>query len=172
LRRERVKGFFILTTTINRKENIMADYFTKFSAVLPLPNEAARRYALDATANASRARQGDEPSEKLPASIQEVNEDWRFETDAESGHGKRGLWLHSDYGGIDAVCAFIQHLLQKCGPEGQVALEWSNDCSNARTSTFVTSRETTQKGKRIVRNPRLAAKSSFQLSLFNCETLV
>ncbi len=114
----------------------MADYFTEFSMVLPLPNEAAQRYALDLAANASRVQQGDEPSEKLPDSIQEVNEDWQFETDAESGQGKWGLWLHSDYGGIDALCAFIQHLLEKFDPQGRVAFEWSNDCSKPRIDAY------------------------------------
>ncbi|MGA2542505.1 MAG: hypothetical protein ABSG78_13205 [Verrucomicrobiota bacterium] len=114
----------------------MADYFTNFSVVLPLPDEAAQRYALDLANEARRAQQGDEPSEKLPDSIQEVIEDWQFETDAESADGKWGLWLHSEYGGIDAVCAFIQHLLQKFDPKGRVALEWSNDCSKPRLDAF------------------------------------
>jgi len=114
----------------------MADYFTNFSVVLPLPDEAAQRYALDLANEARRAQQGDEPSEKLPDSIQEVIEDWQFETDAESADGKWGLWLHSEYGGIDAVCAFIQHLLQKFDPKVRVALEWSNDCSKPRLDAF------------------------------------
>ena len=114
----------------------MADYFTNFSVVLPLPDEAAQRYALDLANEARRAQQGDEPSEKLPDSIQEVIEDWQFETDAESADGKWGLWLHSESGGIDAVCAFIQHLLQKFNPEGRVGLEWSNDCSKPRLDAY------------------------------------
>jgi hypothetical protein len=114
----------------------MADYFTRFSVILPLPNEGARGYAVDLAANASRAQLGDEPSEVLPASIQDVVQDWQFETDPDSADGKWGLWLHSDYGGIDAVCAFIQHLLQKFDPKGRVALEWSNDCSKPRVDAF------------------------------------
>jgi hypothetical protein len=114
----------------------MADYFTKFSVVLPLPSEDVQRYALDLANNASRIHQGDEPAETLPDSIQEVIEDWQFETDAESSEGKWGLWLHSDYGGIDAVCVFIQHLLQKFDPEGRVSLEWANDCSKPRLDAF------------------------------------
>ena len=114
----------------------MADYFTKFSVVLPLPSEDVQRYALDLANNASRIHQGDEPAETLPDSIQEVIEDWQFETDAESSEGKWGLWLHSDYGGIDAVCVFIQHLVQKFDPEGRVSLEWANDCSKPRLDAF------------------------------------
>lgn len=114
----------------------MADYFTKFSVFLPLPSAAAQVYALDLANKTRCIQQGDEPSEKLPDSIQEVIEDWLFETDAESSEGKWGLWLHSDYGGIDAVCAFIQHLLQKFDPEGRVSLEWANDCSKPRLDAF------------------------------------
>ena len=103
---------------------------------LPLPSEAAQKYAVDLDANARGVCQGDEPSEKLPDSIQEVTEDWQFETDAESSGGKLGLWLHSEYGGIDAVCAFVQHLLQKFDPKGHLAFEWSNDCSQPRLDAF------------------------------------
>jgi hypothetical protein len=39
-------------------------------------------------------------------------------------------------GGIDAVCAFIQHLLQEFDPAGHATLEWSNDCSKPRVDAF------------------------------------
>jgi hypothetical protein len=58
---------------------------------MSLPNEAAQQYAIDLANNASRVQQGDEPSEKLPDSIQDVIEEWFFETDAESSDGKWGL---------------------------------------------------------------------------------
>ena len=114
----------------------MANYFTNFSVVLPLPSEAAQRYALDLDANARRVVQGDEPPDNFPPSLAEVTEDWQFETDAESADGNWGLWLHSEYGGIDAVCAFIQHLLQKFDPKGRVGLEWSDDCSKPRLDAY------------------------------------
>jgi hypothetical protein len=114
----------------------MADYFTKFSVVLSLPNEAAQRYALDLANIARTIQQGDEKPDDFPPSLAEVTEDWQFETDAESANGKWGLWLHSEYGGIDAVCAFIQHLLQKFDPLGRLTLEWSNDCSKPRLDAF------------------------------------
>ena len=37
---------------------------------------------------------------------------------------------------MDAVCAFIQHLLQKFDPRGRVAFEWSNDCSKPRVDAY------------------------------------
>ena len=114
----------------------MADYFTHFSLILSLPNEAAQEYALGLASNARSIQQGDEPSEKFPDSLKEVVEDWNFETDAESAEGKPALWLHSENGGIDAVCAFVQHLLQKFDPKGRVAFEWSHDCSKPRVDAY------------------------------------
>jgi len=114
----------------------MADYFTNFSLLLPLRDQAAQEYALNLAANASRASVGDEPSDGLPASIQEMVENWQFETDAENADGKWGLWLHSDSGGIDAVCAFIRHLLQKFDPQGRVTFQWSHDCSKPRVDAY------------------------------------
>ena len=114
----------------------MADYFTKFSMMLPLPSEAAQAYALDLAVHASRAQRGDEPSDRLPASLLEVVEDWQFETEVHNADGKWQLWLHSDDGGIDAVCAFFQHLLQKFDPQGHAAFAWSYDCSKPRLDAF------------------------------------
>jgi hypothetical protein len=133
------EGFFRFkhsATNLNRKEIIVADYYTNFSFIMPLTNQAAQEYALDLYADALRVSRGDEPDEKLPASIQEAVEDWQFEATAEPGEGKMELWLHSDSGGIDAVCAFIQHLLQKFDPKGRVGFEWSHDCSKPRTDAY------------------------------------
>jgi len=33
---------------------------------------------------------------------------------------------------VDAVCAFIQHLLRKFDPADHITFEWSNDCSKPR----------------------------------------
>ena len=114
----------------------MADYFTNFSLIVPLPDEAAVQYALELAEQASRIQQGDEMPDEFPASLRDVIEDWQFETDTNDASNCRGLWLHSSNGGIDAVCAFIQHLLQRFAPEGHVTLEWSNDCSKPRVDAF------------------------------------
>jgi len=112
----------------------MADYFTSFSLVVPLPDEAAQQYALQLAQIMSDAGQDDNLPEHLPQSIREEMENWTFETvPASTPHG---IWLHSSNGGIDAVCAFIQHLLQRFTPEGHVTLEWSNDCSKPRVDAF------------------------------------
>ena len=39
-------------------------------------------------------------------------------------------------GGLDAVCEFIQHLLQKFDPRGRVTFEWSHDCSKPRVDAY------------------------------------
>ena len=125
----------------------MADYYTNFSLVLKLANETEQAYALYLAHKASLAQQGDELPADFPKALVDVIEDWQFETVADNSGTKHGLWLHSSYGGVDAVCAFIQHLLQKHDPQGRVTFEWSHDCSKPRVdaygggAAFITSKE-------------------------------
>ena len=104
----------------------MADYYTNFSLVLKLQGATQQAYALELAATARRHCSQDEPlPSDFPESLTEVMEDWHFETEKNDD----GIWLHSEYGGVDAVCAFIQHLLQKFESQGRVTFEWSCDCS-------------------------------------------
>jgi hypothetical protein len=114
----------------------MADYFTNFSFIFSLPNQEAQTYALELAEEAGRIQQGDEASDDFPTELADIIEDWYFETDADTAENKPGLWLHSSSGGIDAVCAFVQHLLQKFDPQGRVTFEWSNDCSKPRIDAY------------------------------------
>jgi hypothetical protein len=114
----------------------MADYFTNFSLNVPLPDESAQVDALKLAEDASAASLGEPTPADFPASLTHATEDWVFETVAESSAGTWGLWLHSSSGGIDAVCAFIQHLLRKFQPGGCVSFEWSHDCTKPRTDAF------------------------------------
>ena len=114
----------------------MADYYTHFSLVLTLPSQEAQTYALQLAEQAGRIQQGDVPPEDFPEGLASVVEDWCFETNADTDEGKPALWLHSCNGGVDAVCAFIQHLLQKFNPIGRVTFEWSHDCSKPRTDAY------------------------------------
>jgi hypothetical protein len=112
---------------------LMADYFTDFSFILPLANEVQQEYALNLAHSASRHRFGEEPlPADFPASLADVLEDWQFESEADDD----GIWLHSESGGIDAVCAFVQHLLEKFNPSGRIAFEWSHDCSRPRVDAY------------------------------------
>jgi hypothetical protein len=114
----------------------MADYFTNFSFIISLPNQEAQAYALDLAIEGSSGFQGAELPEDFPTELENVTEDWCFEVEADTSEGKPALWLHSSNGGIDAVCAFIQHLLQKFDPQGRVTFEWSNDCSKPRVDAY------------------------------------
>jgi hypothetical protein len=109
----------------------MADYYTNFSFIIQLPNPEARKAALELADNVNNY-DGEVPH-TLPAPLIEVIEDWRFEVEAA---GECGLWLHSGDGGLDAVCVFIQHLLQAFDPEGHLGFEWSHDCSKPRTDAY------------------------------------
>jgi hypothetical protein len=110
----------------------MADYYTNFSLVLKLASEAEQTYTLDRAHRASLAQQGDELPADFPKALVGMVEDWQSETDVDNSGTTHGLWLHSMYGGVDAVCAFIQHLLQKFDPKSYVTFEWSHDCSKPR----------------------------------------
>ena len=114
----------------------MADYFTNFSLVLKLANETEQAYALDLAHKASLAQQGDELPDDFPKALVNLIEDWHFETDADNSGTTHGVWLHSTSGGVDAVCAFIQDLLQKFDPQGKLSFEWSHDCSKPRVDAY------------------------------------
>lgn len=117
-------------------QKTMANYYTKFSVVLKLPNEAAQAYALDLAHQAIQAKLGDELPAGFPKALADVIENWDFETDADSPAEGHGVWLHTEDGGVNAVCAFLQHLLRKFNPQGRVAFEWSNDCSKPRLDAY------------------------------------
>jgi hypothetical protein len=115
----------------------MANYFTNFSLILKLPDEAAQKRALELAAQARDLMyESAKPPAEFPAALAEVIDDWQFETEAENLPDGWGLWLHSDCGGIDAVCTFIQHLLQTFDPGGRVTFEWSHDCSKPRVDAY------------------------------------
>ena len=69
----------------------MADYFTHFSLIVPLPDEAAQTQALKLAEQAAAVQSGDDLAADFPAFLAEVIEDWRFETVPESSPGKWGL---------------------------------------------------------------------------------
>jgi len=91
----------------------MADYYTKFSVMLPLPDESAQTYALTLARQARAGGAGEKLPDDFPDSLAASLADWIFEIEAEATSGSCGLWLHSDFGGVDAVGALLQHLLQK-----------------------------------------------------------
>ena len=121
----------------------MADYFTNFSLALPL-NPEQRQYAVQIAEQALAYRNEEVPfPDTFPEALKDETEDWCFETEADN----EGIWIHSQYGGQESACAFIQHLLQKYDFAPAVAFEWSHDCSKPLTdaygggAAFVTSTE-------------------------------
>ena len=114
----------------------MAVYFTHFSLQVRLPHQAAQTYALNLAGDGSRLNLGDEAEGDFPAELQEHTENWCFEVEADVVEEQPGLWLHSSDGGIDAACAFLQHLLKRFDPAGQVTFEWSHDCSKPRVDAY------------------------------------
>jgi hypothetical protein len=111
----------------------MADYFTNFSFILPLKDAAQKEYALELahTASSSRFEETELPAD-FPADLKDVLENWTFELEG----CEEGIWLHSESGGIDAVCAFVQHLLQKYDTAPFLSFEWSHDCSRPRIDAY------------------------------------
>jgi hypothetical protein len=111
----------------------MADYFTNFSFILPLTDDAQKSFALEIShlASSHRLEDGSLPSD-FPESLKDVIEDWTFELE----DVPEGLWLHSDSGGIDAACAFVQHILQKFHSPACITFEWAHDCSKPRPDAF------------------------------------
>lgn len=114
----------------------MANYYTHFSFFVRLPNEAAQAYALNLFEQANDIYQGEEPKADFPTELLPHTEDWSFEIEPNAREGQPALWLHSENGGIDAVCAFVQHLLQKFTPDQVVTFEWSNDCDKPRPDAY------------------------------------
>jgi hypothetical protein len=110
----------------------MADYFTNFSLVLLLKDETQKQYALDLHKQAVEMRDGEPIPKSFPESLETHLEDWVFDIEKDDV----GVWLNSQYGGIDSVCAFIQHLLQKFNPAGVVTFEWSHDCTKPRIDAY------------------------------------
>ena len=90
--------------------------------------------ALELFRQLSAVQQGEEVPAGFPAALKDVAEDAGFELDADDE--PQGLWFHSTCGGIDAVCAFVQHLLARFQPGGCVTFEWSNDCSKPRIDAY------------------------------------
>jgi hypothetical protein len=110
----------------------MADYFTNFSFNVVLEDTGQRDYALKLFLQMSAIQQGEEIPADFPVALKDFCEDCCFEVEADEPNA---LWLHSCYGGIDAVCAFVQHLVHKF-KLNPVTFEWSHDCSKPRTDAF------------------------------------
>ena len=112
----------------------MADYFTNISFILTLPDSEAQTYALELHTQAHAIYNEEEKPDTFPESLLNHAEDfWCFEVEPSDGCN---LWIYSDSGGVDAICAFIQHLLKKFTPTAHIGFEWSHDCSKPRIDAY------------------------------------
>jgi hypothetical protein len=109
----------------------MADYYTYFSLVLKLSDEQ-KQYALELANKGSNYSTDDQISDGFPTPLADILHDWLFETE----ENKEGIWIHSQDGGVDAACQFVQHLLEKFDLQGHIAFEWSHDCTKPRVDAF------------------------------------
>ena len=108
----------------------MADYYTSFSFVLDLPGAEAIKYAIDLATIAEALRWESEEDRQtretqFPKELEVFLDEWDFEVAEE----KSGIWIHSNDGGTDAACQFVQHLLDRFGIIEAVSFEWANTCN-------------------------------------------
>jgi hypothetical protein len=108
----------------------MANYYTNFSVVLQLTKEQ-QAYAFEIAKQAEEHHTKELPTD-FPKVLSDELENRVFETEIT----EHGLWLHSELGGQDAACVFIQHLLQRFKFAEGVKLEWSHDCDKPRNDAF------------------------------------
>lgn len=114
----------------------MADYYTHFSVIIDLPDVAAQDYALAIHAKAESLTSEQEVPGEIPTELHTFLDDWTFDAERAGHRLQPALWLHSEHGGVDAACDFIQHLLKRFNPQGFIAFSWSYDCNKPRTDAF------------------------------------
>jgi hypothetical protein len=115
----------------------MADYYTSFSFVLDLPGAEAIKYAIDLATIAEALRWESEEDRQtretqFPKELEVFLDGWDFEVAEE----KSGIWIHSNDGGTDAACHFVQHLLDRFGIIEPVSFEWANTCNKPRLDAY------------------------------------
>ena len=107
----------------------MADHFRLCNCIVPLPTEEAVQYALHLDEQACNITDESEIPAGFPESLKDVWGTWSFNMermDRPEGPARRFQSVE----GVEAACAFIQHLLQRFNPKGHVALAWSAMCTN------------------------------------------
>jgi hypothetical protein len=142
----------------------MADYFTEFSVVMQLPDQAAVDYIDKLLKRASEIAQEDKPlgaciltpenmdtqddcnmhdheaaacPEGFPEELWECIENWQIRYEMMSDSRGFQIWLRSDESGdVDTACAIMQHILKRYYPNDYATLSWSNTCSKPRTDGF------------------------------------
>lgn len=111
----------------------MANNYTYFSALLPLPNnsDAAKAQAfIDAWEDESCAVENDPERED---SWWENYAGFEYEF-----RQTEGVWVHdtSESGNVEAAANFIQRYLRDLGIKEAIYMSWANTCSKPRINEF------------------------------------
>lgn len=113
----------------------MADFYTRFSFMLPATTAQERAWVhdvLDAAADYSS-----DNDDAVPAVLVEVFGCgyWSLGFSAELGND--GLWIYSEgCGDEDQVVAFVQHYLARFRANEVVGFEWASTCSRPCLDAF------------------------------------
>lgn len=113
----------------------MADYFTKFSILIPFKREMID-YALKVYKLAQELTE-ESGFDALPPVLANDSDFTDTLPPAWDLHDQETeLWFDSYEGGLESVALFISHLLDHFNDDGVVVFEWSNDCSKPRTDAY------------------------------------
>ncbi len=114
----------------------MANYYTKFSFIVPLPTAEAVQQALAIDEKMDHIcmerQRNDETIDwtGIPDELRdvEVMENWYFDVDDETDEDGPCVNIFTEEGGVDAACQFTQHLIRKFNPGIAVSFHWAGDC--------------------------------------------
>jgi len=110
----------------------MADYYTNFSFIICLNSKEEQQQALDLFHQMQAVQQAEDVAPDFPSVLRDLAEDCWFDVEAQ---GQHDLWIHSEQGGVDAVCTFVHYLIKQFNLP-PVSFEWSYDCNRPRTDAF------------------------------------
>ena len=118
----------------------MADYYTKFSFVIPLESEDEKRWVREVLHAADSLEDSCfEVYTRAPKFFDHIvaqgchGNAWAIQ----SQKGSKHVWIHHDESGdVDAAALFAQVYLKRFHPDQVIAFEWSNDCSKGRLNAF------------------------------------
>lgn len=111
----------------------MADYYTKYSVVIPMSAErsAYAKSVYDASGDAVFSGSKEGMPEAL-ADDEDYIDGFCFECVVQSD----GIWINGWEGGLESAIKFIQHLLEHFNDDGTVVFEWACDCSKPRVDAY------------------------------------
>jgi hypothetical protein len=162
----------LYASTINHQQKgnkqHMADYYTNFSVILKLANEAEQPYALDLAHKANLAQQRDELPADFPKALVDMIEDWHFETVAddssELAYCSTSLpWVSNTLSVASLSAATGNNSLLGRPPAKEITSEWSATFSISRIKergTFMIRSEKMRSGLVMFSSRRITPRIS------------